>query len=488
MFSSLRSRLWWSYALVTLAALSVVAVVLFIYIIQNPSTYRQASARLTVVAALLRKNEASLANFTPTELQARIEQVGNTYDTRIVLFNRKRQTIADSQAAQQNPLQMPVLPRLRAASVLRDQKGQNWLYIIQHLGNGDWLLVAVPRPAVPLLTVLSDELMLPILGAAVVALIISLFVAFWLARWIGDPLQRVVVASRKLPSAAAKPVTPHGPQEVQELTRAFNEMNTRVLVSQKSQREFVANVSHELKTPLTSVQGFAQAILDGTASTPESHQQAARVIYDEAGRMHRMVLDLLDLARLDAGTLDLQRTPVDLPALLNTITEKFTPQARAAGVVISMEAAVLPTITGDGDRLAQVFTNLVDNALKNTPTGGQIRLRAVQSGSEVQVDVVDTGAGIPPEALSHIFERFYQADPSRPGGEKHGTGLGLAIVKEIVGAHGGTISVRSAPGPALPAPVPQAQVSGNEGSGSTFTVTLPLTMPEAVTIVSKHKK
>jgi signal transduction histidine kinase len=144
-----------------------------------------------------------------------------------------------------------------------------------------------------------------------------------------------------------------------------------------------------------------------------------------------------------------------------------------------METAVLPTITGDGDRLAQVFTNLVDNALKNTPSGGQIKLRAVQSGSEIQVDVADTGAGIPPEALSHIFERFYQADPSRPGGKKHGIGLGLAIVKEIVGAHGGTISVRSAPGPAL---------SGNEGSGSTFTVTLPLTMPEASIIVSKHKK
>jgi two-component system, OmpR family, sensor kinase len=479
MSSSLRSRLWWSYVLVTTAALAVVAVILFIYIVQNPSTYRQASARLTVVAALLRKNEASLANSTPAELQVQIERVDNNYDTRIVIFNNKRQVISDSRAAQQSSMEMPLLPRLRVSSILRDQNGQYWLYIIQHLTNGRWLLVAVPRPAVPLLTILNDELMFPIFGAAVVALIISLFVAFWLARWIGGPLQRVVVASRKLPSAAVKPVTPRGPQEVQELTRAFNEMNTRVLVSQKSQREFVANVSHELKTPLTSVQGFAQAIFDGTAGTPKSRQQAARVIYDEAGRMHRMVLDLLDLARLDAGTLDLQHTPVDLPALLNNITEKFTPQARAAGVAVSMEAAVLPTITGDGDRLAQVFTNLVDNALKNTPAGGQIKLRAVQSGSEIQVDVADTGAGIPPEALSHIFERFYQADPSRPGGKKHGTGLGLAIVKEIVGAHGGTISVRSAPGPAQ---------SGNEGSGSTFTVTLPLTMPEASTIVSKHKK
>ena len=200
MFSSLRSRLWWSYMLVTTAVLGAVAVVLFIYIIQNPSTYRQASARLTVVAALLRKNEASLASLTTPELQLRLEQTGQSSDVRIVIFNKKRQVVADSLATQQGSISMPLLPRLRVSSVLRDQKGQFWLYIIQHLNNGQWLLVAVPRPAVPLITVLSDELMVPILGAALVALIISLFVAFWLARWIGNPIQHVVVASRKMPS------------------------------------------------------------------------------------------------------------------------------------------------------------------------------------------------------------------------------------------------------------------------------------------------
>jgi len=468
MFSSLRSRLWWSYLLVSMAALGVVAIVLFIYIVQNPSTYRQASARLTVVAALLRRNEIELAKFTPVQLQARLEQVGANYDTRIVVFNKKRQVLADSQSAQQSPLQMPLLPRLRISSVLRDSSGQSWIYIIQHLGNGDWLLVAVPRPAVPLLTVLSDELMLPILGAAVVALLISLLVAYWLARWIGSPLQRVVVASRGMPSAEAKPIPPQGPQEVQELALAFNDLNQRVLTSQQSQREFVANVSHELKTPLTSVQGFAQAILDGAVSSPEDQKRAAKVIYDEAGRMHRMVLDLLDLARLDAGTLELKRAPVDLPALLRNVVEKFTPQARQGQVDIRVEASPTPAITGDGDRLSQVFTNLVDNALKNTPPGGRISLRVTPADPYAQVDVTDSGAGISAEAQAHIFERFYQADPSRQGGEKHGTGLGLAIVKEIVAAHGGKISVRSTP-----------------GAGSTFSVLLPPTTPDASTLIRR---
>ena len=472
--------------MVTMAALAVVAVVLLIYIIQNPSTYRQASDRLTVVAAVLRNSEASLAYLTSAELQARIQQVSQNYNVRIIFFNRKRGVVLDSQPAQPGTLSMPLLPRLRVSSVMRDSNGISWLYIIQHLNNGGWLMLAVPRPSVPLLAILSDELMLPVLGAGIVALIISLLVAFWLARWIGEPLQRVVMASHRLPANQAQPIPLHGPHEVQELTRAFNEMNTRVQTSQRSQRNFVANVSHELKTPLTSIQGFAQALLDGTADTPQARQQAARVIFNEAGSMHRMVLDLLDLARLDAGTLDLQRAPVDLVALLNTIAERFTPQAHSAGVTISVEPASIPAITGDGDRLGQAFSNLVDNALKNTPAGGNITLRTslttptavVKAGSErsraadtvVQVDVMDTGVGISSEALPHIFDRFFQADPSRSGGDQHGTGLGLAIVKEIVEAHGGKIDVRSMP-----------------NSGSAFTILLPLATAHPSTTIKRKK-
>jgi signal transduction histidine kinase len=471
MTSSLRSRLWWSYALVTFSALAVVAVVLFIYIIQNPSTYRQANARLMVVATAIRKNQPDWANMTTDELQAYAEKIDKTYSTRVVIYNAKRRVIADSEASQQTTLKMPALPRLRSYSVAHDQSGQAWLYGIQRLGNGDWILIAVPRPTVPLLTILTDELMLPVVLAAGFALIVSLLVAFWLARWVGNPLQEIVDTSHRMPSAEVKAVTPRGPREVQELAQAFNSMNRRVQNSQQSQRAFVANVSHELKTPLTSVQGFAQAILDGTASTPDAQRQATQVIYNESARMHRMVLDLLDLARLDAGTLDLQRVPVDLVALLNSIAERFSPQAHTAGVTIRVEAETLPPITGDGDRLAQVFTNLIDNALKFTPAGGSITLRATAAGSTVRVEVTDTGAGISSEAQVHIFERFFQADPSRPGGARHGAGLGLAIVKEIVAAHGGTIIIRS-----------------ELGAGSTFTVTLPLKTQDASTIISKRKK
>jgi len=470
MFSTLRSRLWISYALVTVAALIVVIMVLLFFIIQNPSTYRQASARLTVVGALLLKNETELANLSTADLQIQIEQMDEVYSTRIILFNAKRQVIIDSQSALQPALSLPRLPRLLPYSILRDQNGKYWLYILSHLSDGRWIMLAVPRPTVPIFAILSDELILPVLMAGGIALIISLLVAFWLSRWIGDPLQKVVSASQQMPSTQTKPIMPGGPHEIQELTRAFNEMNTRVQASQKSQREFIANVSHELKTPLTSIQGFAQALLDNTANTPKEQKKAAQVIYDESGRMHRMVLDLLDLARMDAGTLDLQRVPVNLAALLNSVAERFTPQAHLAKVDIRVETFALPVITGDVDRLTQVFTDLVDNALKFTPSGGSITIRAEQVPSGVQVAVMDTGAGISPEDLPHIFDRFYQADLSRSGGRKHGAGLGLAIVKEIVGAHRGKISVRS-----------------DSGKGSTFLITLPLTILETSTANPKRK-
>jgi signal transduction histidine kinase len=138
---------------------------------------------------------------------------------------------------------------------------------------------------------------------------------------------------------------------------------------------------------------------------------------------------------------------LDLHPLLQGILEKFTPQAAAAGVTLKLGfGRNLPALVGDGDRLSQVFTNLIDNALKFTPAGGRISLRAVHDRDELQVAVDDTGRGIAPEEQPHIFERFYQADGARSGGDRHGAGLGLAIVREIVAAHGGRISVRSTPG------------------------------------------
>ena len=487
MFSSLRSRLWLSYALLVVTALGVVAIVLFVYLIRNPLADRQTLERLRTVQTVVLENN----NGQPLSLVA--ERVAEKFDVRILLFSRDKQVVFDTHAGKESALPFPKKRQLllRSDFLVRDESKIAWLYSLQQLPDNTWLMIATPRPRVVLANIFANDFLPLIFQSGLIALLLSLAVAFLFARWIADPLQKVVVAARAMPSAEIKPVEPQGPHEVQELTRAFNSMIVRTQASRNSQRDFVANVSHELKTPLTSVQGFAQAILDGTADSEEARQQAAQVIFDESGRMHRMVLDLLDLARLDAGTADITMSPVNMSALLNAIREKFTPQSQKAGVMINMEVAPnLPSLSADGDRLAQVFTNLVDNALKFTPSGGAITIRAValesgglppdksintrraseltDSRKGVLVSVSDTGAGIPAEAQAHIFDRFFQADSSRRGGAKHGAGLGLAIAHDIVQAHGGKINVRS-----------------RLGKGTSFDVFLPLTRKSATTIIRR---
>jgi two-component system, OmpR family, sensor kinase len=238
----------------------------------------------------------------------------------------------------------------------------------------------------------------------------------------------------------------------------------RVQTSQQSQRDFIANVSHELKTPITSIQGFAQAILDGTVQTPELLKQSANVIYNEAGRMHRLVMDLLALSRLEAGTADLQYGTVDIGLVLENVVSKFQLQAKQLEINLMSDLKPIPPFWGDGDRLAQVFTNLMDNALKFTPQGGQVHVNSGIEARNIVVKVADTGCGIPPKDLSRIFERFYQVDKSRKGGSGRGIGLGLAIVKQIVLAHKGKIKIES-----------------EQGNGTTFSVILPIIQSKDIT-------
>jgi signal transduction histidine kinase len=463
MFSSLRSRLWFSYALLILTALLIVATVLFIYLLRNPILYRQTLDRLNAVETIVQGQAGP-------DFSRKLEETSRLFKVRIIQFSQDYHTLVDvgGNNSAELPFPLPANP-LRANPIIRDGTGKAWLYTITQLPDQTWIMVTVQRPRVPIFGFLTDELMPPFIQGGVIALLLSLIVAYFIARWIADPLQDVVTVAGNMPAEPIKPVPVRGPHEVQDLTRAFNAMMLRMQSSQNSQRHFVANVSHELKTPLTSIQGFAQAMLDGTADSPEARKQAAEVIYNESARMHRMVLDLLDLARLDAGTADIKMSPVNISALLTAIKEKFSPMAGKAGVTILVDSPVdLPVLIADGDRLAQVFTNLVDNALKFTPAGGEIKLRAEKVGDEMQVTVSDTGRGIPASALPHVFDRFYQADISRPGGKKHGAGLGLAIVLEIVQAHGGRISVRS-----------------QEGQGATFVVNLPLVQSAATTTIRR---
>jgi signal transduction histidine kinase len=306
----------------------------------------------------------------------------------------------------------------------------------------------------------------PILQAAGIALLLSIFLSWLMSRWVAAPLDRMAEVSRAVAAGDYdQRLQPGGPQEVRGLALTFNEMVERVQAGRKAQRDFVANVSHELKTPLTSIQGFAQAILDGTAQDEESQQHAAQVVYDEAQRLHRLVEDLLELARMDAGQIDFHQDRVEIMALLSAVVERLSVKAAEAGVDVINKVGQLPVLIGDGDRLAQVFMNLIDNAIKHTPEGGQVSLWGEYAEGWISIHVEDTGPGIPEEELSRIFERFYQLDKARPGGMDRGVGLGLAITREIVRSHQGRL-------------VAQSEL----GRGSRFTVQLPVVRADDTTL------
>ncbi|MEX2104335.1 MAG: ATP-binding protein [Bacilli bacterium] len=209
-------------------------------------------------------------------------------------------------------------------------------------------------------------------------------------------------------------------------------------------KDFVANVSHELRTPIAMLQGYSEAIVDDVAGTPEEQKEIAQIILDESQRMGRLVSELLDLARMEARHIRLYRTEIDMTLLIEKVARKFSGLLKERQVQLHMDVAEdMSSMMIDEDKIEQVFTNLIENAIRHTPVDGSIILRAEELLTKgLHISVQDTGSGIPEEDVPFIFERFYKADKARTRGES-GTGLGLAIVKNIVEAHEGTIGVQS---------------------------------------------
>jgi signal transduction histidine kinase len=335
---------------------------------------------------------------------------------------------------------------------------------------------------------------------------LSVVVAILIARSVARPLIRMTRASEAIAQGDYTQellISKNSESdEIGRLALSFNRMVREVARSQQTMRDFVANVSHELKTPLTSIQGFSQAIIDGTADDRALLDHSAAVINHEAARMRRLVDELLDLSRIESGQIELARRDIDLQKLLERVVSKLAPQAAEKQLIIDTRLNAFrsqldlgpyapltsgPVIMGDGDRLEQIFTNLLDNAIKYSPKGGEVEVALRLGGQETNrapaqgryywslVEISNRGPVIPSDQLSRIFERFYKLDKSRARRRGESTGLGLAIAKELIEAHRGTITVTSEPldTPAL-YPVALASNPAQTEGRTTFTVSLPL--------------
>ncbi len=231
-------------------------------------------------------------------------------------------------------------------------------------------------------------------------------------------------------------------QEGQEVLLMLHDI-TELKQVELMRTEFVANASHEFKTPLTAIKGFSEALLEGAADNPATRARFLGIILSETERLHRLIEDLLNLARIEGAEQYFTKTEVDLAKLLTRAVESFLVSSKAAGIAIKQELATeLPILWAEEDWLYQVFLNLIDNALKYSEAGSTITIKAKQLEQELYVEVEDQGVGIPPESLNRIFERFYRVDKARSRAVD-GTGLGLAIVKHVVESHGGKLGIKS---------------------------------------------
>jgi two-component system sensor histidine kinase BaeS len=273
------------------------------------------------------------------------------------------------------------------------------------------------------------------------------------------PVRELTLAARRLGERdLSQRVRVSGKDELAELALTFNRMADSLQQAQENRRALTADIAHELRTPLAVQRANLEALQDGVYPlTPEN----LAPVLEQNLLLTRLVDDLRTLALADAGQLTLERTPTDLVALVERMVERFQPQAAPRSIALRLDApsatsTEYPLLTVDPQRVEQILSNLLSNALRYTPDGGQIAIGFVLTGglsgvrtsgsskSSVQISVRDSGPGIPPEALPHVFERFYRVDRSRSRAEG-GSGLGLAIARQLAEAHGGTLTAANHP-------------------------------------------
>lgn len=487
LFNTLQKRLLLTHMLVAFAVLLLASSILLV--LQAPlraeALFRRMGEWLPPTVLLARSNFASLLLSQDSEAEERffayLRSQAVAQDTRILLVVEPEGTILfDSDDRLQHQSWQPTdtstfePPRRARRGIMETYdsmtrglvplEGTEWIYVstlLWPLQGGHLTLVMLKPAPTPLRAMVESITELP-QGLLLVGLLTLATAIFLLSRWTASAVTRSLAPLMAGTRALAEgnldyrvDVSSVSLAEVHALADSFNQMADRVQQSQQAQRDFVANVSHDLKTPLTSILGYSQALLDGAAGTPAAQQRAALVIHQEAQRLGHLVEEIIDLARLESGQLHLHLQPVDPNEIGEEMLESFRPQAEAAQIALEWKPLAFSTpITADPARLRRALANLLDNAIKHTPAGERVLLSVeyLEGSGQVQFSVQDKGPGIPEAERERIWERFYRLDRARTAG---GSGLGLAIVKEIVEAHGGTVGVE------------------NLGDGSRFWIRLP---------------
>ncbi len=289
-------------------------------------------------------------------------------------------------------------------------------------------------------------------GLAVVAAVLS---SWAVSRHIVEPIHQMTRASERIAAGHFEERVPvAGDDEIAALARSFNRMAEELAQVEARRRRLIGDVAHELRTPLTAIRGYMEALMDGVLPAEED---TFKLVHQEAGRLNRLVDDLQELSRIEAGAIPLHLQAVSVADALETVRKRLQPQFTEKKLQLDIQPAADLRVLADPDRLTQILTNLLTNALRYTPAGGRVWVTCRRVGHEVEICVADTGIGISKEALPHIFERFYRADPARSRQHGEGSGIGLTVVRHLVEAQNGRVWVESE----------------GEGKGSRFYLRLP---------------
>lgn len=291
-----------------------------------------------------------------------------------------------------------------------------------------------------------NEVRYILLVAGVLFIGVALVIGKMVVTRITGPLHRMEYAARQMALGNFKEkVEVKSRDEIGSLGLALNHMSTALEEVDQQRKDFLANVSHDLRTPLSYIKGYSEAMIEGVVSGEEQKKKYLRLIHREAGRLQRLVQDLLDLAQLEGGAYPLNCMPLPLAQLVEDTMAKYDPFLLDKNIRLSLDLDPDVIVNGDEDRLEQAITNLVDNALRHTENGGEIKITLIQQKKNCILTVSDTGEGIPPEELQRLGERFYRVDKSRTS-KKGGSGLGLSIVKQIIFLHKGMLDIQSVVG------------------------------------------
>lgn len=473
---SLQGRLLWTF--VTLMTLGLGSVIGLSGMQLNAQTLQRNEDELTMQAQLIAnalrepvERESDSQHSGGRSLDVLIGSYAQGVGGRVTLLDSNLQIVFSSDSAvtahtQQNQTELLTARRGEMQPTVRWDEWQKTerLFVAVPVVGEHGQPISFIQLSVPMGPIYAEmtQTWLRFLGIGSVVLLVTAIAGIVIARQIAVPVERLTATTEHIAAGRLdERVTPAGPNEIHRLGTAFNRMTERVQAMMTQQRAFVDNAAHELRSPLTSIRLRIEMLRTRARNNAELTQHYLAQMDGEVGYLQRLVDNLLDLATVENIEPAIPKAPLDLASMLYDVSDEMSVVAQQVGLEFQTDIPEhLPTISVNADQMKILIRNLIDNAIKYTQRGGKISLTANSSHGEIEIQVTDTGIGIPAEALPHIFERFYRVDAARSRDTSRATsstGLGLALVQRIAQTHGG-----------------RAEVSSLIGKGSTFTVRLPL--------------